>query len=140
MILFVRLYRPNFQRVPYVTREEQDKIRSARVEVTLPLKFIQEDVRLAFEDEIALVNSIMRKAEAKEASDQRKARKILNDKTNMVNGGAYGPKATGKSKKETQKKSAAKKNRVGYNSENKGIPGGAQYNSSSKQPRGSNVI
>ncbi len=92
MIRVSRICRSTFQRVPFVTREERDKTRSERAMISLPLGFLEEDVRLASEDEIALANINMRKEEAKEASDQRKHQKVLDDLSNVIGNGDAGPK------------------------------------------------
>ena len=66
--------RSGFKRVANITKEEQEKKRAYMVAETLPLGFLNEDLRLASEEEIALANINKNK---QESADKRKARKDM---------------------------------------------------------------
>ena len=73
--------RPGFKRVAYISREDQDENRTTRAADNLPIGFLEETITLASEDEIAIANINMKKLADIE---QRKARKNLDDVSNVV--------------------------------------------------------
>jgi hypothetical protein len=96
--------RCGFKRVATITRAEQDKKRAAMTAETYPLGFLDEDIRLASEDEIAIANINKNK---KDSEERRKARKVLQCVSNtVVDGVPIGVKA--KAKASSKKKKDAK--------------------------------
>ena len=87
------------QRVPHISKEEQNKTRANAVAEHLPIGYLNERLRLASEDEIAIANINLKK----HAEEERKSRKVLQSVENVV-GGAVAihvtkPKAPGKRKR-----------------------------------------
>ena len=96
--------RCGFKRVATISRAEQDKKRAAMTAETYPLGFLDEDIKLASEDEIAIANINKNKKDSEERS---KARKVLQCVSNIVADGVpIGAKA--KAKRGSKKKKAAK--------------------------------
>ena len=104
--IYARVYiynRSGFKRVANITKEEQEKKRADMAAETLPLGFLNEDVRLASEEEIALANINKNK---QESADKRKARKVMQCVSNTISGVPTGAKA--KTKDARKKKKLAK--------------------------------
>ena len=95
--------RSSFKRVANITKEEQEKQRVVMVAETLTLGLLNEDVRLASEEEIALANINKNK---QESADKRKARKVMQCVSNTISGVPTGAKA--KTKDARKKKKLAK--------------------------------
>jgi hypothetical protein len=96
--------RCGFKRVATITRAEQDQKRAAMNAEIYPLGFLDEDIRLASKDKIAIANINKNKKDSEERS---KARKVLQCVSNTVADGVpIGAKA--KAKTGSKKKKAAK--------------------------------
>ena len=96
--------RCGFKRVATITRAEQDQKRAAMTAETYPLGFLDEDIRLASEDVIAIANINKNKKDSEERS---KARKVMQCVSNTVADGVpIGAKA--KAKTGSKKNKAAK--------------------------------
>jgi hypothetical protein len=96
--------RCGFKRVVTITRAEQDHNRVAMTAETYPLGFLDEDIRLASEDEIAIASINKNK---KDNEERNKARKVMQRVSNTVaNGVPIGAKA--KAKIGSKSKKAAK--------------------------------
>ena len=110
IITYINIYarvsienRFGFKRIANITKGEQEKKRADMAAETLPLGFLNEDVRLAFEEEIALANINKNK---QESADECKARKVMQCVNNIISGFPTGAKA--KTKDAGKKKKLAK--------------------------------